>query len=349
MSEPLRASRSAGENDDPTVPPLEISLTGAAATLLAPLYARALDARSPHPLLGDQAAAALVARTEYDFGRLGINETNAVGVALRTRWFDRQVRRFLADHRHATVVHLGCGLDDRFSRLAPGPDVRWYDLDQPEVIDLHRTVYPAHPARRTVAASVTDPEWTARVPADAPVLVVAEGLSMYLQAEDGPQVLRRIVEQFPRGQLVLDTYSRFAVGSTRRFALFVEPAPNSPGVSTTRVNSTGKHPVCDSSSPSAPTAPRRGWISVDCLHGCALAYCWTPRSWRGCLCWAVWVTSHATRSARTPPSDRLPSARPRPFAASTPQFPVSLRYLVHAPRPYPQAVNLRKTGKADPC
>lgn len=220
MSEPLRGTRPAGENGDPSAPPLRISLTGAAATLLAPLYARALDARSLHPLLGDQAAAALVARTEYDFGQLGINETNAVGVALRTRWFDHHVRRFLADHPRAVVVHLGCGLDDRFSRLAPGPDVRWYDLDQPEVIDLHRTVYPAHPARRTVAASVTDPEWTARIPADNPVLVVAEGLSMYLQAEDGPQVLRRIVERFPQGQLVLDTYSRFAVGSTRRFALF---------------------------------------------------------------------------------------------------------------------------------
>ncbi|MEU3980557.1 class I SAM-dependent methyltransferase [Streptomyces sp. NPDC026672] len=200
--------------------PLRITLTGAAETLLAPLYARALDARSPHPLLGDRSAAELVARTDYDFGRLGINETNAVGVALRTLWFDRQVRRFLAAHEAATVVHLGCGLDDRFSRLAPGPGVHWYDLDQPEVIELHRRVHPAHPRRHTVAASVTDPDWPDRIPVDRPVLVVAEGLSMYLGAEDGPRVLRMAVARFPHGSLVLDTYSRFAVGSTRRFALF---------------------------------------------------------------------------------------------------------------------------------
>ncbi len=221
MTEPIHGLRQAAEGaDGGATGPVRLTLTGTAETLLAPLYARALDARSPHPFLGDSAAADLVARIEYDFGRLGINETNAVGVALRTRWFDRQVRRFLATHRAATVLHLGCGLDDRFGRLAPGPDVLWYDLDQPEVMDLHRSVHPAHPRRHTVAASVTDPDWPARIPTEHPVLVVAEGLSMYLKAEDGPRVLRRIVAQLPYGELVLDTYSRFAVGSTRRFALF---------------------------------------------------------------------------------------------------------------------------------
>ncbi|MFF8839077.1 class I SAM-dependent methyltransferase [Streptomyces sp. NPDC015130] len=222
MSEPIHRLRqvAGGAVPDSADDPVRITFTGVAETLLAPLYARALDARSPHPLLADLAAAELVARTDYEFGRLGINETNAVGVALRTLWFDRQVRRFLAAHPAATVVHLGCGLDDRYTRLGPGPRVAWYDLDRPEVIDLHRRVHPEHPRRHTLAASVTDPDWPERIPTDRPVLVVAEGLSMYLKAEEGPRALRRIVARFPYGELVLDTYSRFAVGSTRRFALF---------------------------------------------------------------------------------------------------------------------------------
>ncbi|MFJ8808174.1 class I SAM-dependent methyltransferase [Streptomyces sp. NPDC102490] len=221
MTEPIHGLRqAAGGADEGATGPLRPTLTGAAETLLAPLYARALDARSLHPLLGDRAAADLVARIDYDFGRLGINETNAVGVALRTLWFDRQVRRFLAAHGTATVLHLGCGLDDRFGRLAPGPDVHWYDLDQSEVMDLHRRVHPAHPRRHTIAASVTDRDWPEQIPTEHPVLVVAEGLSMYLKAEDGPRMLRQVVARLPYGELVLDTYSRFAVGSTRRFALF---------------------------------------------------------------------------------------------------------------------------------
>jgi O-methyltransferase involved in polyketide biosynthesis len=199
---------------------MKVTLTGAAETLLAPLYARALDARSPHPLLGDRAAAELVERLDYDFTRLGINGTNAVGVALRARYFDRKVRVFLAAHPEATVVHLGCGLDDRFGRIAPGPGVRWFDLDQPEVIELHKQLHPERDRHETIAASVTEPDWPVRVPTDRPVLVAAEGLSMYLTAADGPRMLRNVVARFPYGHVVFDSYSRFAVRSTRSFTLF---------------------------------------------------------------------------------------------------------------------------------
>ncbi|MDX2698189.1 class I SAM-dependent methyltransferase [Streptomyces ipomoeae] len=199
---------------------LKISLTGAAETLLAPLYARALDARSAHPLLGDRIAAELADRIDYDFDRLGMTEASAVGVALRARYFDRRVRAFLDTHPESTVVHLGCGLDSRYERLAPGPGVRWYDLDQPDVIDVRERLYPARPGHETLAASVTDPDWPARVPTDRPVLVVAEGLTMYLTAEEGPNMLRTLIAHFPHGELLFDTYSRFAVRSTRSLTLF---------------------------------------------------------------------------------------------------------------------------------
>jgi O-methyltransferase involved in polyketide biosynthesis len=199
---------------------VKISLTGAAETLLAPLCARALDARSAHPLLGDHIAAELIDRIDYDFGRLGMGEATAVGVALRARYFDRRVRAFLQAHPECTVVHLGCGLDSRFERLAPGAGVRWFDLDQPDVIELRKRLYPARPGHETLAASVTEPDWPAQVPTDRPVLVVAEGLSMYLSAEEGPRMLRTLVARFPHGELLFDTYSRFAVRSTRSLSLF---------------------------------------------------------------------------------------------------------------------------------
>ncbi|GGT34275.1 class I SAM-dependent methyltransferase [Streptomyces purpureus] len=199
---------------------MKVSLTGAAETLLAPLYARALDARSPRPLLGDTTAAALLDTLDYDFSRLGMGEAGAVGVALRARYFDRHVRDFLAAHPSATVLHLGCGLDSRGERIAPGPDVRWYEVDQPDVIELRERLYPPRPGHETVAVSVTDPDWPARIPTDRPVLVVAEGLTMYLSADEGPRMLRGFVDHFPSGEMVFDTYARFAVRSTRSMALF---------------------------------------------------------------------------------------------------------------------------------
>ncbi|MGW0792973.1 class I SAM-dependent methyltransferase [Streptomyces sp. NPDC002911] len=199
---------------------MKVSLTGAAETLLAPLYARALDARSPQPLLGDQTASALVDKLDYDFGRLGMRQSNAVGVALRARHFDGRVREFLTAHPQATVLHLGCGLDSRAQRIAPGPEVRWYDVDQPEVIELREELYRPLADHEVIAASVTDADWLARIPTERPVLVVAEGLTMYLAADEGPRALRNFVARFSRGEMVFDTYARFAVRSTRSMALF---------------------------------------------------------------------------------------------------------------------------------
>ncbi|MFY1683515.1 class I SAM-dependent methyltransferase [Micromonospora sp. WMMD730] len=191
---------------------MKVSLTGAAETTLATLCARAVDARSPHPMLGDHTAAGILDRLDYDFAKLQIQPATAVGIALRTRFFDRWTRRFLDAHPEATVLHLGCGLDGRAQRLAPGPGVRWFDIDQPEVIALRDELYPARPGCRTLGASVVEESWLTEIPTDRPVLVLGEGLAMYLGAEDGPRMLRTIVARFPLGgEIAFDSYSRATV------------------------------------------------------------------------------------------------------------------------------------------
>lgn len=58
---------------------------------------------------------------------------------------------------------------------------------------------------------MTDPAWLADVPAGRPTLMIGEGLTMYLTEADGAALLRRIVEQFPSGELQFDAFSRFGI------------------------------------------------------------------------------------------------------------------------------------------
>ncbi|MEU8247966.1 class I SAM-dependent methyltransferase [Nonomuraea sp. NPDC048916] len=182
--------------------------TGERATLLATLYGRALDARSPHPLLGDTLAAEVAERIDHDFRQTGLTPRTAPAVALRARFLDGWAREFLGRHPEATVLHLGCGLDTRVHRLDPPPGVDWYDVDYPEVIELYRKVLPERPGLTLIRSSVTDFGWLDAVPRDKPVLVIAEGLIYYLHEEDGRELLRRIAEGFPSGQIVFDSISR---------------------------------------------------------------------------------------------------------------------------------------------
>lgn len=190
---------------------LPVDLSGAPQTMLATLYAKALDADLPHSLLHDTWAKDVVARLDYDWSRTTITPRTAPSVSMRAAHFDAWVRQFLAVHPRATVLQLGCGLDSRYFRIDPGPEVEWYDVDYPDVAALRTELYPDTEHCHVVAASVTDPGYLADIPADRPTLILGEGLTMYLTRDDGIALLRRVVDRFPSGELQFDAFNRFGI------------------------------------------------------------------------------------------------------------------------------------------
>ncbi|WP_211240983.1 class I SAM-dependent methyltransferase [Hamadaea tsunoensis] len=190
---------------------IDVDLTGAPATMLATLYGRALDARSPHPILHDTMAAAAVEQIGYDFAATGITAELAANVVVRARFFDDWVRDFLREHPAATVVHLGAGTDTRFWRVDPGPGTLWFDVDLPEVVALREQLFPAREGYRTIAASVTGDGWLDAIPTGRPTLIVAEGLTMYLEPEAGRDLFRRLTAYFGAGTVAFDVFNRLGI------------------------------------------------------------------------------------------------------------------------------------------
>jgi O-methyltransferase involved in polyketide biosynthesis len=185
----------------------KVRLTKEKETYLATLYGKALDAKAEHPILGDRFAADAVARIDYDFKALKLPRGADITLPIRALHFDQWTRAFLAANPESTVLHLGCGLDTRVYRIDPGPKVRWYDVDFPDVIALREQLYPEREGYRRIGSSVTELSWLDAIPGDTPVFVIAEGLLMYLHEQDGTALLRRITGQFPSGQLAFDGYS----------------------------------------------------------------------------------------------------------------------------------------------
>jgi methyltransferase (TIGR00027 family) len=190
---------------------IPVDLHGPPQTMLATLYAKALDADAPRSILNDHFAKAAVAQIDYDWDKTTITPLRAPSVAVRTAHFDNWTRQFLAVHEQAVVLHVGCGLDARVYRVDPGPGVRWYDVDYPDVIGLRERVYPGRANYRMLPASVTDPSWLADIAADGPTLFIGEGLTMYLSKDDGLALLRRVVDRFPSGELQFDAFNTFGI------------------------------------------------------------------------------------------------------------------------------------------
>lgn len=191
-----------------------VVLTGEKETLLLTLAAKAGESHLPDSLLSDHFAAEALGRLDYDFGKLRIDRDLMIGLALRAHLLDGWTRRFLARHPEAVVLHLGCGLDSRAFRVSPGPAVSWFEVDYPEVMALRHRVYPPRKGCKLVRASVTDPGWLERIPADRPRLVLAEGLLPYLPAAEVPGLLERVTAA-PSGELAFDAYSRLGLWMIR--------------------------------------------------------------------------------------------------------------------------------------
>jgi len=186
----------------------KVTLTAEKETLLITLCAKAGESKLPDSLLHDEHAARAIERIDYDFSRLKVDRNMMIGVSLRAHIFDGWAREFLARNPRATVLHLGCGLDSRVLRVDPGPNVRWFDVDYPEVIELRRRLYPQREHYTMIGASVTEPRWPESVPADRPTLILAEGLFMYVGVEAVPWLIERLVTRFPGGELAFDGFSK---------------------------------------------------------------------------------------------------------------------------------------------
>jgi O-methyltransferase involved in polyketide biosynthesis len=68
-----------------------------------------------------------------------------------------------------------------------------------------------------VGSSVTDPAWIDDLPAGGPVLIVAEGLLMYLTPADVSEGLHRLVDRFDTGELLTDLPSKWGPRLSRIF------------------------------------------------------------------------------------------------------------------------------------
>jgi O-methyltransferase involved in polyketide biosynthesis len=197
-----------------------ISDDGVTWTLLGTLYLRAWESRLEPPILGDRYAAEAIERIDYDFAKLKRRVQPASSqfiVGLRGRQLDDWCRAFLGAHPGATVLQLGCGLDSRMLRLDPEASLRWFDVDTPEVIGLRRRLFAERGGYRMIGSSVTDEGWLDRIPADRPVLIIAEGLLPYLTPEEARVLVRRLTAHFRTGEFLFDGLASWMVRLNKAF------------------------------------------------------------------------------------------------------------------------------------
>lgn len=216
-------------------------LTGVAETLMITLYARAIETQRLEPILSDCQAVELAERLDYDFAKYEKGWISQLGCVIRARTYDRIVQSFLETYPGAVVVNLGAGLCTRFSRIDNG-EVNWYEVDFPEVIELRRKLFSESDRHHFIDRSILDYSWMDAVQRqfNQPMLILYEGVSMYLSEAENKTLLREIDSWFAPVEVLFDVLSRRRSQSTKQhdtvsktnaqFPLLCPPLPQQIGV-----------------------------------------------------------------------------------------------------------------------
>ena len=181
-------------------------------TLYIPLYGKSYVS-SRGILLRDEMAETIWAAEGFPLKGKAKSKWLAYYMAMRSLVFDRWTKEKLSELPDAVVLHLGCGLDSRVSRIGNGGHL-WLDVDFPDVIGERKRYFAETEQYRMIASDIREPAWLENLPHDS-AIVVMEGISMYLQPENLAAVLQNLKTHFEEIHLLMDCYTEFAAKASK--------------------------------------------------------------------------------------------------------------------------------------
>ena len=124
------------------------------------------------------------------FGRFG-----ALEVSQREYDHEQEIKEYLKKHPKASVVNMGCGLDDIFSRVNNNECIG-YNIDFKDVIDFRNEVLPPLENENNIICDLNDYSWFEKIRKDDGVIFVALGVFYYFKTEDLKRLLNEMASYF---------------------------------------------------------------------------------------------------------------------------------------------------------
>jgi len=186
----------------------KIRLSGVPETMLQTVYARAKERRG-RGAIHDAKAEEIIEKLDYDFSLADKDTAMHSGVIARTIVLDRLTKAWLGAHPGAVVVNIACGLDTRCYRMSGY--AHWYNLDLPETMAVREKLLPESGTISQIAMSAME-DWGSKISEqNVPVLIVIEGLTMYLNAKDVQQIFKVISSRFSKATVFVETMNPMIV------------------------------------------------------------------------------------------------------------------------------------------
>lgn len=185
-------------------------------TLIVPLYGRKMCSEKFPELYMDVFAKELCERIDYDFTDLEkknnsfLYEFGSLEAAMRQLDIMWEIKEYLKKYPEATVVNLGCGLDETGKACDNGL-CSIVNIDFPDIIEIRKKLIAEQNREKNIACDLKDYTWMKEIDDSKGVIFFAAGIFHYFKMDEVKALVLELAKRYTGGCLVFDSVGKLGL------------------------------------------------------------------------------------------------------------------------------------------
>ena len=185
-------------------------------TLIIPLYGRKMCYDKFPELYSDTFAKKVCERLDYDFSELErknntfMYEFGSLEAAMRQLDIMWEIKEYLKKYPKATIVNLGCGLDETGKSCDNGL-CHIVNVDFPDVIEVRNKLTVVQEREKNIACDLNDYSWMDEVDGSNGVILFAAGVFHYFKREEVRKMVLELSKRYPKGCIIFDSVGKLGI------------------------------------------------------------------------------------------------------------------------------------------
>lgn len=185
-------------------------------TLIVPLYGRKMCSEKFPELYTDVFAKELCERIDYDFTDLEkknnsfLYEFGPLEAAMRQLDIMWEIKEYLKQYPEATIVNLGCGLDET-GKACDNGICHIVNIDFPDIIEIREKLIAEQDREKNIACDLKDYSWMKEIDASKGVIFFAAGVFHYFKMDEVKALVLELAKRYTGGCLVFDSVGKLGL------------------------------------------------------------------------------------------------------------------------------------------
>ena len=185
-------------------------------TLIVPLYGRKMCSEKFPELYTDVLAKELCERIDYDFTDLEkknnsfLYEFGSLEAAMRQLDIMWEIKEYLKQYPEATIVNLGCGLDET-GKACDNGICHIVNIDFPDLIEIREKLIAEQDREKNIACDLKNYSWMDEVNSSRGVIFFAAGVFHYFKMDEVKALVLELAKRYTGGCLVFDSVGKLGL------------------------------------------------------------------------------------------------------------------------------------------